>query len=76
AQHGLPNDVYTVRVDGSKPTLVAKLAEDDPTPLWSADGQRLLVIGAQAFYVVAPDGSNLVRLREPGGVGGGDWRGK
>jgi Tol biopolymer transport system component len=76
AQHGLPNDVYTVRVEGGKPTMVARLGEDDPTPLWSADGQRLLVIGAQAFYIVAPDGSNLVRLREPGGVGGGDWRGK
>jgi Tol biopolymer transport system component len=76
ALHGLPTDVYKVRTDGSKYQQVAKLQEDDPTTLWSADGQRLLVIGAKAIYALRPDGQDLTRLREPGGVGGGDWRGK
>ncbi len=74
--HGLPTDVYRVKTDGSKFVQVAKLQEDDPTPLWSVDGQRLLVIGAKAIYAMNPDGQNQTRVREPGGVGGGDWRGK
>ncbi|GIW07887.1 MAG: hypothetical protein KatS3mg060_2692 [Dehalococcoidia bacterium] len=74
--HGVPTDVYKVRTDGSKYQQVAKLQEDDPTTLWSVDGRRLLVIGAKAIYAMNPDGQELVRLREPGGVGGGDWRGK
>lgn len=76
ARHGVPTDIFKVRTDGSPHQLVSKLQEDDPTTLWSADGRRLLVIGAKAIYAMTADGHELTRLREPGGIGGGDWRGK
>ncbi|MCS6802352.1 MAG: hypothetical protein RMM58_13085 [Chloroflexota bacterium] len=76
AFHGPPMDVYKVRTDGAaQHQLVVKLQEDDPIALWSADGQRLLVIAGRALYAVTPDGRDLTRLREPGGSGG-DWRGR
>lgn len=76
ARHGLPTDIYKVALDGTKPVKIAKLDDDDPSTLWSADGSRLIVVGAIAIYSMKPDGQDIQRLQEPGGIGGGDWRGK
>jgi len=73
--HGLPTDVYKVSVTGTKPVRLTNLSEDDPTPLWSIDGKRFIIVGAYAIYSADADGQNLSKIREPGGVGGGDWRG-
>lgn len=74
--HGEPSDLFKVDLATGKSSLVTRLGEDDPTPIWSADGKRLLVIGTAAVYTAAGDGQGIRPMHRPGGVGGGDWRGR
>lgn len=74
-QHGLPSDLFTIKSSGGSVAEIVKLAEDNPTPLWSADGKKVVVVGAYAIYSVDMTTHAVSRLREPGGVGG-SWRGR
>jgi Tol biopolymer transport system component len=73
ARHGLPCDIYLVRA-GQQHRRVGEIAEDNPAPRWR-DERTLVVFGTQAVYTLDVASGEARRLLEPGGIGGGDWRG-
>ncbi len=50
--HGLPWDVWMVNTDGTGLTRLTAMNEDTPCPDWSADGKRIVFIGATGLYLL------------------------
>jgi len=71
--HGLPADVYSLKLDGSELTRIADIKDDDPTLAWSPDGAKLAIFGVSALYVVDARGGPVAKLVDQGGYGGLDW---
>ncbi|GAC1313213.1 MAG: hypothetical protein NVSMB2_00830 [Chloroflexota bacterium] len=71
--HGLPADIYTLRMDGSSLTRVADIKDDDPSVAWSADSSKLVIFGVAALFLVDSKGSTPEKLVDQGGYGGVDW---
>ncbi len=72
--HGLPQDVWTVPVDGGEPRRVTSFLEDEPYPTWSPDGSQLAIVATGGLYTVVVAGGEPKKL----GLGGTqvqiDWR--
>jgi Tol biopolymer transport system component len=67
---GSPYQVWIANLDGTGLHTIANLREDLPYPLWAADGQSVLFLGAGGLYTAAVDGTNLKRIG--GGVPHGE----
>lgn len=73
AQEGAPQDLYTVRPDGTGLTRLTRRPPSDPwlaLPAWLANGNGILVTvirgaGDFAFQTLAPDGTDPVDLVDP-----------
>lgn len=59
---GSPYQVWIVNVDGTGLRTISNLREDLPFPLWAADGQSILFLGAGGLYTANADGTNLKRI--------------
>ncbi len=59
---GSPYQVWIASVDGSALHTVSNLREDLPFPIWFANGQAILFLGAGGLYSANADGTNLKRL--------------
>jgi Tol biopolymer transport system component len=70
--HGLPQDIYSVPIEGGPARLVVRLGVDDPVATWSPDGQRAAVLAPDWLGIASPGGS-LVPILTPGGYGSVDW---
>lgn len=67
--HGIPMDIWRIDLPSGQPKAIALLAEDEPMPVWSADGKSLVVFATAGLYRMSADGSNVLRLGD--GVFGG-----
>jgi Tol biopolymer transport system component len=70
--HGLPQDIYSVPVEGGPLRLVVRLGADDPVATWSPDGGRVAVLTLSSLGITSPAGS-IVPILAPGGYGSIDW---
>lgn len=70
--HGLPQDIYSVPVEGGPLRLVVRLGADDPVAAWSPDGARVAVLTLSSLGIARP-GGQLVPILAPGGYGSVDW---
>lgn len=59
---GSPYQVWITSVDGTELHTVSNLREDLPFPLWAANGQSILFLGAAGLYTANADGTNLKRI--------------
>jgi Tol biopolymer transport system component len=73
AAHGLPWDLWEIRVDGSGLRRLTEVAEDDPALAWSPDGRWLAFNGGSGVYVLDAVTTALYRISEAVGFGGMDW---
>ncbi|MEX2227596.1 MAG: hypothetical protein WEB52_14230 [Dehalococcoidia bacterium] len=51
--NGLPEDIWLIDADGSRPQLVASLQEDIPALTWGGDGEYIYVLGVNALYEIS-----------------------
>ena len=61
---GPPQDIWSVNLDGSGLARLTRLAEDQPSAAWSADGSQILAIAQGGLYQLDADGGGLTRLGE------------
>src|SRR5688572_8023161 len=59
--HGLPWDLWEVRVDGSGLRRLTELAEDDPSIAWSPDGRWIAFQGGTGVYLIETATTTLHR---------------
>jgi Tol biopolymer transport system component len=59
---GSPYQIWVANIDGSDLRTMSNLREDLPYPLWSADGNSILFLGAGGLYTANADGTNLKRI--------------
>jgi Tol biopolymer transport system component len=71
--HGLPWDLWEIRLDGSGLRRLTDLAEDDPSLAWSPDGRWLAFQGGSGVYVIDVATTTLYQLSDAVGFGGMDW---
>jgi Tol biopolymer transport system component len=62
AAHGIPMDVFHVKVADVVLTRLTRFAEDEPYPVWSVDGRMLTVFATGGLYEVAADGSSVKKI--------------
>jgi Tol biopolymer transport system component len=67
---GSPYQIWIANLDGSGLRTISNLREDLPFPVWAADGQSILFLGAGGLYTAGSDGTNLKRIG--GGVPHGE----
>ncbi|HWQ15843.1 MAG TPA: c-type cytochrome [Roseiflexaceae bacterium] len=73
AAHGVPWDLWEVRLDGGGLRRLAALGEDLPMAAFSPDGTRIAVVAEGGIYLMGGDGDNLRRIDRAGGMGGVVW---
>jgi Tol biopolymer transport system component len=71
--HGLPWDIWVVRVDGTERRRVSFFYDDDPSPAWSPDGRWITVFGLESVKIVAFDSPQVFCVDAVGGFGGIEW---
>jgi Tol biopolymer transport system component len=71
--HGIPWDIWTVRLDGSGLKRLTYESEDTPTPVWSPDGKWVAFAGEIGLYLVDADGKQTVRFSTLVSGGGIAW---
>lgn len=71
--HGLPADVYSLKLDGSDLKRIADIKDDDPTVAWAPDGAKLAIFGVAALFLVDAGGGPTQKLTDQGGYGGLSW---
>jgi Tol biopolymer transport system component len=75
-KHGLPYDLWTIKVDSTDLRRVTTLFEDQPMAAWSSDGSTIVFLAGQGFYSIKADGTNLTKHSSMGGHAGFVWRDK
>jgi len=73
ADGNLPSDLWEVSVHGGAPRQLTNLGEFSLYPVFSPDGQRMVILAAGGIYLLNTDGTNVVRLTDSGSVGTADW---
>jgi Tol biopolymer transport system component len=61
---GLPQDIWMIDADGSRPQLTAELKEDVPALTWGGDGEYLYVLGANALYEINLENGAIAEIGE------------
>jgi Tol biopolymer transport system component len=73
AAHGLPWDLWEVRVDGSGLRRLTELAEDDPAIAWSPDGRWIAFQGGTGLWLIDAMTTATYHINEAVSFGGIDW---
>jgi hypothetical protein len=71
--HGLPQDVYTVPINGGAARRVAKVSADDPSLAPSPDDGHIAILSSEALAALPAAGGNGSSILVPGGYGSVDW---
>lgn len=72
--HGLPWDLWTVNLDGSKFEQLTQLGADSPYAAWSSDGKLIALYDSSGIYIVDREKKTVYPISNKGGYGGFDWR--
>ena len=71
--HGLPQDVYSIPMEGGQPRRVAQVSADDPALAPSPDGGHIALLSPEALATVPVAGGVGSSVLVPGGYGSVDW---
>lgn len=71
--HGLPWDLWEVRLDGSGLRRLTELAEDDPSIAWSPDGRWIAFQGGTGLYLIDAATTDYYHVNDVVAFGGIDW---
>jgi Tol biopolymer transport system component len=71
--HGLPQDVYSIPIDGGRPRRVAQVSADDPSLAPSPDGGHIAILSPEALATLPVSGGAVSSVLVPGGYGSVDW---
>lgn len=71
--HGLPQDLFSVQVEGGRPARLVSLQLDDPAAAWSPDGSHLAVLSYEYLATIRVGSGNPTPVLIPGGLGTVDW---
>jgi Tol biopolymer transport system component len=74
ATHGVPFDLWLVKLDGSGLSRLTSLFEDQPIPVWSKDGKQVAFMAGFGLYIIDLDSKKLIKKSDKGVHGGFDWR--
>jgi Tol biopolymer transport system component len=72
--HGLPWDLWTVNLAGTRWTRLTEIGADSPYPAWSADGKFVAFMDLSGIYVVNRETKEGYLVSMNGGHGALDWR--
>lgn len=72
--HGLPWDLWTVNLDGTKFEQMTQLGADSPYAAWSTDGKLIALYDSSGLYIVDRDKKTVFPISNKGGYGSFDWR--
>lgn len=72
--HGLPWDLWTVNLDGTKFEQVTQLGADSPYAAWSTDGKLIALYDSSGIYIADRDKKTVFPISSKGGYGSFDWR--
>lgn len=64
AAHGIPWEIWLIKVDGSGRERLTDLQEDSPIAAWSPDGTHLAIKGELGLYLLDLPAKKLVRLAQ------------
>lgn len=70
--NGLPEDIWLIDMQTEVATRLADLDLDQPTAVWSGDGQRIFALGDKGLYEINLDGGSA-RLADGMFHGQVDW---
>lgn len=73
AAHGLPQDLFTLAIEGGRPARLASLQVDDPSASWSPDATSIAILSYEALQTVAVNDGRATPVLVPGGFGSVDW---
>jgi Tol biopolymer transport system component len=73
-KHSIPYDVYIVRADGTGLRRLTALYEDQPQPLWSKDGKKVIFLAGHGLYTFDIGANLLTKKVNEGAYGGFDYR--
>ncbi len=71
--NGLPWDLWTVTVDGSKFAQLTRVGSDSPWPAWSRDGKQIAFFDTSGTYLVDLANKVVSQFSLNGGHGVFDW---
>ncbi|MFN0074389.1 MAG: hypothetical protein ACKVVP_23150 [Chloroflexota bacterium] len=71
--HGVPWDIFAVRVADGHLRRLTHYYDDDPSVAWSPDGQWLALLGGESMKVFSFAGDAYYCVSAVGGYGGFDW---
>lgn len=71
--HSVPSDWWQVSVDGGPPVRLTQIFDTGLFGDFSPDAKWLGYISQSGFYIMAPDGSELTRLRSDSLAGTMNW---
>jgi hypothetical protein len=74
ALHGLPYDLWLVKLDGTGLRRLTALFEDQPMSAWTKDGKQVIFLAGLGFYQINLDGTGLIKFSDEGSHGGFDYR--
>lgn len=72
--HGLPWDLWTTNLEGTKFEQVTQLGADSPYAAWSTDGKLIALYDSSGLYIVDRDKKTVFPISNKGGYGSFDWR--
>jgi Tol biopolymer transport system component len=61
---GLPQDIWIIDAEGSRPQVAAELKEDVPALTWGGDGEYIYVLGANALYEINLENGAVTEIGE------------
>jgi WD40-like Beta Propeller Repeat len=74
ALHGLPYDLWLVKLDGTGLRRLTALFEDQPMAAWTKDSKQIVFLAGLGLYQINLDGSGLTKISDEGSHGGFDYR--
>jgi hypothetical protein len=74
AAHGLPYDLWLIKPDGSGLRRLTALFEDQPVPIWTKDGKKVVFLAGLGLYTLDVGSASISKNSDEGSHEGFDYR--